>query len=76
MNPAAFLSPRALEVIKTTGLHKMAAALEHVATGRDKPAEITFASAVQLLGEKLYEKRAAYNKITKGLQAFRALRGE
>jgi hypothetical protein len=73
MNPALFLTPEALETIKTTGLHKMAAALETVRTGREMPPELTIEHAVQLLGERFYEKRAAFKKIAKGLRAYREL---
>ena len=75
VNPALFLTPEALETIRTTGLHKMAAALETVKTGLEMPPELSIEHAVQLLGESIYEKRASFRKIAKGLHALRTLRG-
>lgn len=74
MNPALFLSPEARETIRSTGLHKMAAALETVKTGREMPDEISFGSAVQLLGERIYEKRASFQKIAKAIAAYEMLK--
>jgi len=63
-----FLTPTQLHTIKTAGLHKVVAAVEKVASGRNV-GEITIDTAVHLLGEKAFIKRAETRRITMGLAA-------
>jgi len=63
-----FLSPEQLHTIKTAGLHKVVAAVEKVASGRNVD-EITIDAAVHLLGEKAFIKRAERRRISMGLAA-------
>ena len=72
-----FLSPEKLDILRSSGLHKVAAALETVKSGRVfEDGEMSLAAAVQLIGEKAYEKRAAFRKIGAGISALRALRSK
>ena len=70
------MSKDKVETLRTTGLNKVAAALETTITGRELPEnEMFLHSAIQILGEKVYEKRAAYKQIAKGIAAYRAITG-
>jgi hypothetical protein len=68
------ISPELVERIQGAGLHKLAAAVHEVETGREVPGgEFTMPVAIQVLGERIFEKRATYQHIAKGLAAYRSL---
>lgn len=71
-----FMSPEAVHTLRTTGLHKIAAALEKVANGRDVGDEINLPVAVRLLGQRIFEKRAQSRQIASGLYALKTLLGD
>ena len=75
-NIDSFLEPKTAHTLKTAGLHRVMAAMEKVANGRDVGPELTLPIGVQLLGERFFTKRAEYRQIQNGLRALRALKGE
>jgi len=66
---ANFVSPAALQVLKTAGLHKVAGAM----AGID---ELTVKAAVAMIGAKAHMRRVEGQKIAEGLAALSALNGE
>jgi hypothetical protein len=64
-----FISPRNLQILSRTGLHKTAGALN----GID---EMTIKHAVAIIGTKARQKRAEAQTIQAGIEAYAALRGE
>jgi len=74
INIEKFIEPRKLNILKTAGLHKVTAALEKVATGRDVGNEINLPIAIHLLGERIFTKKAQTRQIFNGISAYRELR--
>jgi len=64
-----FMSPRALQTLRSTGLHKVAG----VMAGID---ELTIKEAVAMVGAKAHLRRCESQKIAEGINAYAALNGE
>jgi len=72
MNPSNLMSKEAQEVFRTRGLHEIVAQMEKNASGREIE-EFNLGVAAQLIGERVYEKRASMKNIYSGLQALSRL---
>jgi hypothetical protein len=68
-NVEAFIHPSNLQILKSTGLHKTAAALN----GLD---EMTIKHAVAIIGTKARQKRAEMRAIADGITALAELQGQ
>jgi len=69
-----FIDKRLLSNLSKSGMHKVAAKLEKLSSGRDIGEVMDLPSAISLLGEKAFIKRAEHRFISNAVKSHATLR--
>ena len=69
------MAPEKLAALNGAGMHKIAAGLEKLSSGRDVGGELDLSTSVQILGEKAFIKRAEHRFIRSAIEAYSKIRG-